>query len=148
MIRTVDDADLPEVRDLIEACVRQDVARTGDEAEFLVADIDESLSWWRGNRTEGLHLKFVENDRILGVVLVKHHWNLTNLFVHPDAQGRGIGRSLVETVLKHCRDLSPRSKLLVNSSANAVGFYQALGFHQTGPGRDRPGGCVPFEYGF
>ena len=37
-------------------------------------------------------------------------------------------------------------KIRLYSSNNAIGFYLNMGFRQTGPGIDRPGGCLPFEY--
>lgn len=93
-------------------------------------------------------LKYVVDGRIGGVVLVKKYWNLSNLFVLPTLQRRGIGRQLLETALAGCRDRSPKGKVMVNSSTVAVEFYKAMGFVQTGPGVDRPGGCVPLEYSF
>ena len=55
-------------------------------------------------------------------------------------------RALFEAILESCRANSPKRKILVNSSANAVGLYESVGFKQTGPGIDRAGGCVPLEY--
>lgn len=95
-----------------------------------------------------MHLGAWVNARLAGVILVKKHWNLTNLFVHPEFQRRGVGRALVHAVLPACRVESPKGKLMVNSSTVAVPFYRALGFVQTGPGLDRPGGCVPLELVF
>jgi len=148
MITTVLDADLEEVRHLIEGAVRANVASSDEEAAFLIDDIGSSLSWWLQNKDSALHLKYVQDGKILGVILIKEYWNLTNLFVYPSHQGMGIGRALFLATLEACRAHSPKHKLQVNSSANAVGFYESLGFEQTGPGIDRPSGCVPFEHGF
>jgi GNAT superfamily N-acetyltransferase len=148
MLERVTDKDLPEVRVLIAAALRQGVARSDAEARFLIDDIEASLAWWRENPDQAVHLKYSQAGSIAGVVLVKNFWNLTNLFVTPDRQGQGIGRLLLTEVLAMCRDKSPRSALLLNSSTVAVGFYQRMGFTQTGPGKDRPGGCVPFTYAF
>lgn len=146
MIRTVQDADLDEIRNLIAAAVQENVASSQEDAAFLMDDIDTSLTWWLGNKELALHLNWVQDDSIVGVILIKKYWNLTNLFVHPSHQGQGIGRALVLAGLEACRNRSPKGKLQVNSSANAVSFYTRLGFEQTGPGIDRPGGCVPLEY--
>lgn len=140
--------DLPRIRALISSAVRTSVAKSPEEAEFLIADIDQSLEWWQDNRDASLHLKCVEPGALTGVILVKEFWNLTNLFVAPDYQGRGIGRLLLGEALKVCRSRSPRGAVLVNSSTYAVGFYERMQFVQTGPGKERPGGCVPFRYGF
>ncbi len=148
MIDAVRDSDLEEIRQLIEAAVRTDVAGTEEEAAFLVADIGANLDWWLHNKESALHWKFVQDNRILGVILIKKYWNLTNLFVHPNHQGQGVGGALLAAGLESCRSRSPRGKLQVNSSANAVGFYKSMGFVQTGPGINRPGGCVPLEFLF
>ena len=45
-----------------------------------------------------------------------------------------------------CSEKSDVQKIRLNSSHHAKGFYKAVGFVQTGPGKDLPGGCIPFEY--
>lgn len=51
------------------------------------------------------------------------------LFVHPAHHGRGIGRALVE----HAIALNPILTTTVNEqNAQAIGFYERLGFRQTG----------------
>lgn len=105
-----------------------------------------SLDQWAEAPAGKLHLKYLDGDAIAGVVLVKDWWNLTNLFVDPACQGRGIGRALLGHVLGACRGRSPRGALLVNSSTNAVGFYRRLGFVPAGEPRDLPGGCVPLRH--
>jgi len=147
-LHPVETEDLQSIRALIAAAVRKSVAQSEEEAAFLINDIEESLSWWQNNRDVSLHLKCVDSGSIVGVVLVKEFWNLTNLFVAPDYRGRGVGRRLVEEVLEVCRTKSPRAAVLVNSSSTARGFYEHMQFVQTGPAKDRPGGCIPFRYDF
>ncbi len=148
MIEPVMDADLREIRALIESAVRESVATSNEDAEFLVTDILGSLKWWQDHKKESIHLKYSSEGNIVGVILVKEFWNLANLFVLPTQFRRGIGCALLQEVIGVCKELSPRDKIQANSSTNAVKFYEAMGFKQTGPGKDRPGGCVPFEYGF
>ena len=148
MIEIVEAADIPEVQRLIETAVRESVATSDEDAAYLIDDIQESVDWWQQNPEKCIHLKYVDGGQIVGVVLVKDYWNLVNLFVLPSMHRQGIGRRLFFAVESACRDRSPRGKVQVNSSTNAVGFYKAIGFHQTGPDRDRPGGCVPLEYRF
>lgn len=144
----VDIHDLPSIKALIASAIRASVASSEEEAVFLIDDIDESLDWWRQNPDASLHLKYSDSGTIAGVVLVKEFWNLTNLFVAPEHQGRGIGRLLLTAVLDICRSKSPRAAVLVNSSTIAAGFYRRMQFIQTGPGKNRPGGCIPFTYAF
>lgn len=148
VLTPVETQDLPQIRVLIASAIRASVARSEEETAFLTSDIDESLEWWQKNPENSLHLKYGETGLVAGVVLVKEFWNLTNLFVSPKHQHQGIGRLLLTEVMTICRSRSPRAALLVNSSTNAVGFYERMQFVQTGPGKNRPGGCVPLRYNF
>ena len=148
MIRQVEDADLDEVAAMIARSIRVSVAATAEEADFLIPDVYESLSDWKKDKTNTIHLLHETDERIDGVILVKNHWNLCDLFVDPKTQRRGIGRALLNEVLPACAENSPKGKLMVNSSTVGLKFYKALGFMQTGPGIERPGGCVPLELTF
>jgi GNAT superfamily N-acetyltransferase len=58
---------------------------------------------------------------------------LEALFVQPSLAGQGIGRALLDFLVGKTRAAGcPR--LRVNSSLNAVGFYRANGFLETGRG--------------
>jgi GNAT superfamily N-acetyltransferase len=68
----------------------------------------------------------VENGRILGVAMLDGN-RIANMFVHTRVQGRGIGKSL----LAHIEGLARRrqiSRLVVDSSITAVGFYTKCGY--------------------
>jgi GNAT superfamily N-acetyltransferase len=147
-IEPVAPTDLRAIAGLIASAIRHSVARTEEEAEFLINDIGESLDWWLAHPSDALHLKCCRHRSIAGVILVKEFWNLTNLFVAPAHQHQGIGRQLLAHAIEACRTRSPRGALLVNSSTHATGFYERMGFRQNGPGRDLPGGCVPYRYTF
>lgn len=148
MITAVTPADLPAIRQLIQAALRSGVTQIESDIQYLIGDIGHSLDQWAGSPAGKLHLKYMDGDAIAGVILVKDAWNLTNLFVDPRHQGKGIGRALVGHALSKCRGRSPRNALLVNSSTNAVAFYRRLGFVPAGEPRDLPGGCVPLRYDF
>ncbi|WP_421978366.1 GNAT family N-acetyltransferase [Roseivirga seohaensis] len=64
------------------------------------------------------------NNNIIGFIGVAEQ-NIEMLFIHPDARGKGIGKSLTEYAIKilHC------IKVDVNEdNEQAVGFYQNMGF--------------------
>jgi GNAT superfamily N-acetyltransferase len=141
-------SDLLAIQRLIAASVRDSVAESEEDALFLIGDIQEGLDAWASDPRDMLHMKCERDGALVGVVLVKKFWNLSILFVAPEQQRRGVATELMNAVLAECRDRSPRGKLMVNSSTVGVSFYKALGFRQTGPGLERPGGCVPLEYLF
>jgi GNAT superfamily N-acetyltransferase len=80
------------------------------------------------------------------VILVKNDGGLCNLFVHPSCYKQGIGRALFQAAVSICKEKPDIRKIQLNSSTFAAGFYEAVGFVQTGPALDRPGGCIPYEY--
>jgi ribosomal protein S18 acetylase RimI-like enzyme len=73
---------------------------------------------------------------------MKDFWNLSCLFVAPEHQRRGIGKSLVLEVLSECKERSPDRCIKLNSST------KAWGFEQYGPSKDLLGGCVPLKLDF
>jgi GNAT superfamily N-acetyltransferase len=147
-IAAVELADLPEIRALIESAIRGRVVHSEEDARGLVALIDTILRSWQLDGADSVHLKYVIDREIVGVALVKNFWNLSILFVAPAHQRQGVGRALIEAVVRECKLRSPKPVLKVNSSTVAVPFYLSLGFRQVGPGLDRPGGCVPLEFAF
>jgi GNAT superfamily N-acetyltransferase len=108
----------------INTSVRADDA---DKAAFI-ANVQKNLRLTINNPLECLHLKCVINQTIVGVVLVKKFWNLCSLFVDPQVHGMGIGRALMDEAIKQCSMESDIPYIRVNAAANAVGFYEAMGF--------------------
>ena len=148
MISPIEEGDFDELSSLVAVAVRESVANNEEDAKFLIEDIVLSLKTWQTSDSESFHAKYSVDGVVVGFVIVKEYWNLSHLFVLPCHQGHGIGRRLLEEAVNACRDKSPRRKIQLNSSLNAAGFYAAMGFTQKGHGIERPGGCIPYEYGF
>ena len=147
MISPIEEGDFDELSSLVAVAVRESVADNEEDSKFLIEDIVLSLKKWQTSDSESFHGKYSVEGAVVGFVIVKEYWNLSHLFVLPCHQGHGIGRHLLREAVNACRDKSPRRKIQLNSSINAAGFYAAMGFTQTGPGIERPGGCIPYEYG-
>ena len=148
MLCTIDKSDFNKLIDIVGKTVRESVAESDKDAEFLINDITSSLRKWMDSSDGGYCYKYLSSNEIIGFILVKGFWNLSHLFVLPSHQRNGIGRDLIISALGVCREKSPHEKVVLNSSTNAAKFYGAMGFKQTGPGIERPGGCIPFEYSF
>ncbi|MHC4741361.1 MAG: GNAT family N-acetyltransferase [Planctomycetota bacterium] len=146
MLNEIDKNDLDKLRGLIAKSVRTSLAVSDEEADSLIEEIIQSLDNWIEAGLNGFHRKYHVADELAGFIVVKDYWKLSHLFVLPEFQGRGIGRSLVEAAVEGCRDRSPLKKIELNSSSDAAGFYEAAGFRQTGPPIDKPGGCIPYEF--
>lgn len=71
---------------------------------------------------------FGQDGHILGFCGV-HDGNIEMLFIAPQTRGQGVGKQLLLHALAH----QHASKVDVNEqNAQAVGFYQAMGFAVTG----------------
>jgi ribosomal protein S18 acetylase RimI-like enzyme len=91
---------------------------------------------------EGLMPGFVwrEGGRVVGTVSVRrihpygHGWLISNVAVHPDWQGRGIGRALMVNSLDYARDYGGAWAVLQVRDRNAVArrLYESLGFRAIG----------------
>lgn len=148
MMRTVpvEPADAGEVKALMARIIAERVIREEPLLTEMVQNTASNVDWWLRNPAECVHLKCVADGRIAGVVLVKNFWNLCSLFVDPTLQGRGMGRLLAQSAIDACRGRSPKSAIWLNSSPNAVTFYQHIGFTLRVSDRILPPGFKAMEY--
>ena len=60
--------------------------------------------------------------------------HLIRVAIHPDFQGRGLGRQLVVDAVRFARELSAPGLALNTQASNRVSrrLYESLGFRQTG----------------
>lgn len=87
------------------------------------------------------------NDRIAGMIQFTEN-HIRMLFVAPDMQRLGIGRTLLNKAFEwfESQELRP-AVITVNSSPNAVEAYRRFGFVQTKPEQDDNGvRYIPMEY--
>ena len=86
---------------------------------------------------QNAYLVLCVRDEEKAIGIVRLLWDggyvafLSDLIVDPDYQGRGIGRELVETVIRRIRnELKPgyKVKLTLNSSIGKEPFYEKYGF--------------------
>lgn len=74
-----------------------------------------------------------ETDRLVGLATAISDGHLVvyypHLIVHPDLQGRGIGRALMDIMFKRYEGLHQH---MLTAEANAVRFYERVGFERAG----------------
>jgi GNAT superfamily N-acetyltransferase len=146
MIEPVNVEDLAEVETLIIDCIVRSVDASADEKEAFIANVRKNLRRWSEEPVASAHLTYLENGRLTGVVLILHFWNLCHLFVAPEAQGRGIGKQLIEATIAQCSDRCPAPAIQLNASRNAVSFYEARGFLVLEPASDKTFGATPMHF--
>lgn len=123
-IRSAVTADIPDIIDLIRPFVAEGtvLARTYDELDELLPSF----------------IVAVEDDMLLGCVVLEIYSpklaEIRSLAVARAAQGKGIGRMLVEACVKRAKE---RSILEVMAITSADGFFQSCGFDYTLPGAKR-----------
>lgn len=85
-------------------------------------------------------------ERLIGVIATRSEGtHIALFFVDSDFQGKGVGRSLFQTVLADCQS----NRITVNSSPYAVPIYQKLGFTETDTEKTVNGlRFTPMEYRF
>ena len=74
-----------------------------------------------------------EDDKIIGCGAIAGFWGsetesiLLTIFLHPDYQGKGYGRQLIET-LEADEYFLRAERVEIPASITAVGFYQKMGY--------------------
>ncbi|MNZ11685.1 putative N-acetyltransferase YvbK [compost metagenome] len=129
MIRLASTEDLPAIDALIEAAYSPYIARIGAKPGPMLEDYAQLVTRRQLQVLEdqgqvvGLLVLIVEAQTML----------LDNIAVHPEAQGRGHGRQLIEHAEARARQLGlPRIRLYTNQAmAENLGLYQALGYRET-----------------
>lgn len=104
--------------------------RPRSPAELLAAIADDELAAWVvevDGEVVGFVLAYEESDPEF------RHAGL-DLFLHPDAHGRGLGRDVVRTVVRHLVDSGHHRVVIDPAVANerAITTYEAVGFRRVG----------------
>lgn len=137
--------DADHIRAFAESVIRTTFA--GDLAlqDDTVANVNLNVDKWLLDPAQCVHLKAMQGEAIVGMVLLREFWNLCNLFVAPSHQGMGVGKALLEAACAPCAGRSPRGAILLNAAPNAIGFYRKLGFVERAPARPLPPGALAMQ---
>ena len=145
-IEPVIGTDIELIKKIAKKTILESVDASRELKKEIVSDtikhIDKAIL-----NSESVFLKCVEED-VLGFILIQGYWNLSDLFVLPEAHGQGIGRTLFKAAQKVCQPKREKGYIRVNSSLNAEGFYRNMGFETFKPEKEMPGFVVPLIYNF
>jgi GNAT superfamily N-acetyltransferase len=145
-IEHVSKMDLEDLKEIAKLAIEQSVDAEETIKKDLILDTYSHIE--KGIEiTDKVYLKCV-TDRVLGFILIREYWNLSDLFVSPPHHGAGAGSFLVKQAIGLCRSADNKGYIRVNSSKNAVGFYKHLGFESFAPSNEVPEFVVPLIYNF
>ena len=85
------------------------------------------------NDFDGIHFGIYNNHELSGVVslFIKNDVaQFRKLAILPEAQGKGLGKQLMEYLIDFCK-IQKVKKLWCNARSNAKEFYFKLGFYET-----------------
>lgn len=85
-----------------------------------------TLDWIKSTKKEKYFIIALLNDQIVGTGALKGN-EIQNMFVDPDFQCKGIGKTLINHLESYARDLGFKS-IKLNSSITAINFYRKLGY--------------------
>ncbi|MGX5843744.1 GNAT family N-acetyltransferase [Mesorhizobium sp. ArgA1] len=124
--RPAERADAAAIRDIVRAAYARWVPVIGREPMPMRADYDRAV-------VEHPFELAAESDRIVGMIetmLEDDHLWIENVCVSPDAQGRGIGRLLLERAEQKAREAGRfELRLLTNGAFAAnVSLYKKHGY--------------------
>lgn len=133
-----------EVFDLIlhvfNECIRPDYTQEG--ADFFVEHFISPDSGYRKKVEACKEIVFgaLDGEKLVGVITISEHGNISCAFVDPSYHRRGIGKDLFRRVKAtlDAKNMGPYT-IKLNASPYAVPFYKAMGFGETGVATDYHG---------
>ncbi|NJM62197.1 MAG: GNAT family N-acetyltransferase [Oscillatoriales cyanobacterium RU_3_3] len=112
-----DRVELPQIQELFKAAAFWARERKIEDWEIAIANSEPVVTVWDGERTIGFAR--ATSDGIYRATI----WDVA---IHPDYQGAGLGRKLVQTVLSHPRMCRVERIYLMTTYQQS--FYERIGF--------------------
>jgi L-amino acid N-acyltransferase YncA len=140
LVRPSTPADLEALRDIYAHAVTQGTGTF----ELEVPDIAEMARRRDDVLAKGLPWLVAETQgRVLGYAYANHfrprpayRFSVEDsVYLHPEAQGRGVGRALLAELMARCQAAGARQMLAVIGDSNnqaSIGVHRALGFERCG----------------
>ncbi|MEG4504166.1 GNAT family N-acetyltransferase [Microcoleus sp. F6_B4] len=114
-----DRADIVQIQELFKVAAFWARERKIEDWEIAIANSEPVVTVWDGSRAIGFAR--ATSDGIYRATI----WDVA---IHPDYQGAGLGRKLVQTVLSHPRMCRVERVYLMTTYKQS--FYERIGFQQ------------------
>lgn len=121
MIRKYNDKDYGTISEIYNLSKLDELLNEKEAFELLPLEMDKG----RLKSLQDSNVVVFDIKGIAGFGSYKGN-EITGLFVHPDSRGKGIGRILLDFLLKQVGSLAMLS--VAKSNHLAIGFYEAVGF--------------------
>lgn len=145
MLKPVVSTDLKSLSEIAEITLTASVPLPGYVLEDVIMHTKKNISLYLDSENCAF-LKYEEKSKIIGFILIKEYWNLSDLYVLPQYQGKGVGSELLLQGLTICRLHSHTPTVRLNSSMNAVRFYSKHGFSEANKSNVASDYSVTMEY--
>ena len=138
--------DVPELNILVNAAYRGDSSKKGWTTEVDLLGglrIDEDGLRSIIDKPDAVILKYTENDKIIGSVLLEKELDylyLGMLTVWPDLQGGGVGKKLLQAAedMAKSLNLTKISMTVISVRAELIAWYERNGYKATGETKPFP----------
>lgn len=139
LIRNADEADLPAIRDIYNAAVRDTTAIWND----VEVDLADRLDWFRQRRSVGFPVLVAERGGSIvgyaacGPFRPQFGYRTTvehSVYVAEDARGGGIGRTLMLALMDRLGDAGQHVMVGAVDATNkaSIALHLSLGFAEVG----------------
>jgi ribosomal protein S18 acetylase RimI-like enzyme len=133
-IRQAVAADLAAVERIVRDSYLKYIERLGREPSTMSDDYGRHIA-------DGTVWVYVEDDVVLGILVLldkPDHLHLDNVAVAPAAQGRGVGRALIDFAENEARRRGFREVRLTTNPhmRENLAMYPRLGYRETGRGSE------------
>lgn len=113
-------------RDVFATCVAPDYSQEGAAVYLSGLDSQAIQEQWAAGK---LHIwGAVEENYLVAMCVLKDNGNITMLYVLPQYQRRGIGRSLIEVMRSFCMQNKSMTRMTARVVPGAVQAYMHCGF--------------------
>lgn len=116
---------------VFDACIKPDYTQEGEY--FFVEHFVSGESEYRRKVEAGKETVFgaLDEGKLVGVITISEHGNISCAFVDPAYHGRGIGKDLFQRAKAalDARNVGPYT-IRLNTSPYAVPFYESIGFRE------------------
>ncbi len=140
IIRMLTEANATAFRDIRLRALREEpTAFTSSLEEFSHQTLDKIAARFRSEPSEQFMLGAFQDDKLVGLcgfyreamLKQRHKGNIISMYVTPEARGQGLGRALMNDVIRRARQIAGVEQLLLGvmtTQAAARKLYESLGF--------------------